>query len=178
MSQKRIVHLRVYRGREINYDKNGKVKNENHLIKSTEDSVEFNNVLKYISQSGYCKVEVEKVFKKTDKGYEQVDSKEIEELVNEAINGKVVEKELTPDQKRIEQLERMVKELSDAKQPKAKKQSEKPKGDDLHELPKGKTIDNMSKKQLETSFPEIADLNPANLKEFRTLIRTTYPDKF
>ena len=61
MATKRIVHLRVYKGGELNYDRNGKVKNPNQLVKLPHGSKEWTNYLTHLGANGFCSVEVEKV---------------------------------------------------------------------------------------------------------------------
>jgi hypothetical protein len=105
MGKKPVVKLRVYRGRELNYDQNGKVKNENHLVSLEHKSRNWVLFLKNLKLNGYCKVEVEKAFDVLDNGYREIkDLKTFAEEVKNAFNSNI-EKELTPEQKRIADLE-------------------------------------------------------------------------
>ena len=61
MGKKPVVALRVYRGRQMSYDAQGNVQNENQLVKLTHDTVEWRNFMKNITANGYLKVDVESV---------------------------------------------------------------------------------------------------------------------
>lgn len=174
MAQKRIVHLRVYRGRELNYDANGKVKNENHKVSLTHQTVEWANYLKNLRNNGFAKVEVVDVLEGSGSNYESVDASEIKEEVAQAFEPKT-EVVLTPDQKRIADLERMVKELSEPKKP-TKKKVETPVV--IPSLPKGKSLEDLKRGQLNELFPNVADLEPANKADFIELVHKTYPNQY
>lgn len=176
MKQKRIVHLRVFRGRELNYDANGNVKNENHKVSLTYDTVEYSNYLKHIQKNGFCKVIVEGAFE----GEEKVNHEDISQEVKEAFEG--VEIVATdPRDLKISRLEKQMKDLieSNKAKPKTSKTKANPnEGFEPSILPEGETIDTLGRGKLEKLFPNIADLNPANVGEFRVQIRTTYPNKY
>lgn len=177
MKQKRIVHLRVFRGRELNYDANGNVKNENHKVSLTYDTVEYSNFLKHIQKNGFCKVAVTAAYQ----GDEKVKHDDIAQEVKEAFEGiEIVATD--PRDLKIAQLEKQMKALieSNSKTPKATKPAPKAIGETFEPpiLPEGETIDKIGRKDLEELFPNIAELNPANVSEFRVHIRTTYPDKY
>jgi len=57
----KTIQLKLYKGKELLYDKNGNVKNENQPLKLT-DGVEWLNYLKYIKAQQLCKVELIGVF--------------------------------------------------------------------------------------------------------------------
>jgi hypothetical protein len=115
-----IVDLRVYKGTELNYDSNGKVKNENQSIKLFYDSIEWRNQLKNLIANGYIKVEVTSANyyeRKVDENGDFLDVLTeyplIEELVNEvalAFKGNS-EVALTPQEARIAELEKQNKEM-------------------------------------------------------------------
>lgn len=52
----KVIKLRLYRGKKLLYDENGKVENENQLIKLSYGS-EWNNFREYIKAQGYCLIE-------------------------------------------------------------------------------------------------------------------------
>lgn len=177
MEQKRIVHLRVFRGRELNYDANGKVKNENHKVSLTYDTVEYTNYLNHIQKNGFCKVEVIGAYQEGKKA----DHSDISEQVKQAFEGV----EIIPTDPRdlkIAQLEKQMKALIAASSNAAVETDTKTDADpnaiDIPVLAKGETIDKLGRGRLEELFPNIAELEPANVGEFRTLIRTTYTDKY
>ena len=58
MGKKPVVTLRVYRGKQMSYDAQGNVQNENQLIKLPHDTVEWTNFMKNITSNGYLKVDV------------------------------------------------------------------------------------------------------------------------
>lgn len=72
MGTKRIVHLRIYKGKELNYDSAGKIKNENQLVKLVYKSREWHNFLKHIIINGICSVVIETVLIEAGKGYREV----------------------------------------------------------------------------------------------------------
>lgn len=186
MAQKRIVHLRVYRGKELNYDANGKVKNENNRVSITHDTVEWSNYMKHLPANGFCKVSVENASVLEGKDYKTAGYSDIAEEVRVAFEG---QKEVITDPRdlRIAQLEKQMKEMIEASKPK-EKATVKEKDVEVTvdsskdviapKLPKGKTIDALGREKLEKIFPNIQDLEPANVTDFRTIIRETYPNKY
>lgn len=52
----KTIKLKLYRGKELSYDKTGKIKNEQQVIKLS-DGVEWFNYLKYIKAQGLCQVD-------------------------------------------------------------------------------------------------------------------------
>lgn len=141
---KRVVWLRVYRGKEVLTKSDGSISNENQLVKLTHDTLEWNNYLSGLKATPYCKVEVVKVLQPSEKiitteerkGLETVKTKSLEttyeeldipdDIKNEILvahkgNQNVV---LTSDQKEIAELKATVKAL--VKESK-KKKDKKPK---------------------------------------------------
>lgn len=112
-----IIKLRVYKGKEVNYDSNGKIKNENQAIKIFYDSVEWRNQLKNLKVNGYSKVEVESAnYVSRNKDLTETiepleDTSKIIEEVKIAFEGDNKPK-LTPDQERIAKLEEMIEKLT------------------------------------------------------------------
>jgi len=106
MGEKPIVSLRVYRGKEVNFDENGKIRNENQSIKVFYNTVEWTNQLKHLRANGYIKVDVEsaKVIKsgKVVSDYQDIESIKLE--VKKAFEGNK-EVVMTPEQKKIADLE-------------------------------------------------------------------------
>ena len=178
MAQKRIVHLRVYRGERLSFDANGKVQNENHLVKTHEDSQEYKNLLTSLKISGYCKVEVDNVLKLEGGSYNEVDAPDIAKEVKEAFEAPRQEKELTPDQKRIAELERKLEAVLTGKKEKPKKKKVETPEIYVPELPKGKTLDDLKRTELEDMFPNIQELNPANKTDFIAQVNEMYPNQY
>lgn len=110
MGKKPIVHLRVYKGRELNYTAEGKIKNENHLVKITYGTVEWKNFMDNLKPNGFVKVDVEKVLN-GDTLEAEKDFSNISKEVRESFDGdqKTI---LTPDQKRIAELEAKLEALA------------------------------------------------------------------
>lgn len=125
MEKKPIIKLRTYRGREINYDANGKIKNENNLVSLDYGTKIWALFMKNLPLNGYCKVDVEKAFKVTGNGYEPIEDLSVyQKEVKEAFNPKK-EVALTDDQKRIAELEAKIEAMAGGKKVEEKKQ-EKP----------------------------------------------------
>ena len=106
MGKKPIIKLRCYRGSELNYTAEGKVKNENNLVSLAHGSKNWVIFMKNLSLNGFCKVEVEKAFNDLGESkYEEI--KDLEIYKEEVSKSFKSEKEvaLTPDQKRIAELE-------------------------------------------------------------------------
>ena len=141
---KRVVWLRVYRGKEVLKKEDGSISNENQLVKLTHDTLEWHNYLSGLKATPYCKVEVEKVLQPSEeiitkeerKGLEMVKTKSVKtnyeeleipkDIYNEVLvahkgNQNVV---LTPEQKEIAELKALVGTLV-AKAEKPKKEKEK-----------------------------------------------------
>lgn len=122
--KKPIVHLRVYKNDgtgSVSYNADKTIKNENILVKLQHLSLEWNNYLKNLKYLGFVKVEVERVVPEGVKAKENEHKdkskfKAIIDEVNKAFKGK--EKELTPEQKKIAELEAKIDALSKSK-PKA-----------------------------------------------------------
>lgn len=146
MGKKPVVKLRIFRGSQMSYDKNGNVQNENQLVTLIHDTVEWANYLKRLTSNQFLEVMVEKVFycdkeKNKDGFFEdkisEVDQETIDEIkqeVKEAL--KAPEKELTPQEKQIAELKAQVEALMKGQTVKKETKSEKKveKTDDLDEL--------------------------------------------
>lgn len=104
---KRVVHLRVYKAygqsNKVVNDENGIV-NENNICKLTHNTLEWKNYLKHLRVNGFVKAEVEKVIIPVSGGYDDVeDYEDISKEVKKAMSS--VDKALTPEQKKIAELE-------------------------------------------------------------------------
>lgn len=117
------VHLRVYRGKTMTYNAKGESTNENHVVKLEYNTAEYKRFLNMLRANGFIKAEVEKVLDlstkvegkaKDEPGYyeEVADFSDIQKEVDLALNPDGVEKELTPDQKRIAALEAKLEALT------------------------------------------------------------------
>ncbi len=150
MEKKPVVKLRVYRGREVNYDANRKIKNENQLVSLEYNTKQWSLFMKNLPLNGYCKVEVEKVFKtiqteSKDKEGKKVIAKSYEPIEDIAIYDKevqeafnpVVEVAKTPEQKQIAELSAKVEAMTNGKKetkPKKEKKDKQPKNDNIKAL--------------------------------------------
>ena len=111
-NKKPIVHLRIFKGREMLYDALGNLKTPSQTVKLTYNTVEWKNFVSNLVASGYAMAKVDKVFQETSNGeYKEIEAsteilKEIENIF------KAPEKELTDDQKKIAELEAKVELLS------------------------------------------------------------------
>jgi hypothetical protein len=61
MGKKPVISLRIYRGKQMSYDAQGNVQNENQLVKLVHDTKEWTNFMKNLISNGYLKVDVEDV---------------------------------------------------------------------------------------------------------------------
>ena len=108
---KKVVHLRVFKGKKILKDENGKVENENNKVSLTYETLEWRNYLKRLIANGFCKVEVEKLFELKDEKYVECEvPKKIKDEVLLAHKGDQTVK-LTPEQKEIAELKAQMAEL-------------------------------------------------------------------
>ena len=113
-TKKPVVHLRVYKGLQLFYDANGKVMNPNQLVKLTHDTIEWKNFIKNLSGLGFNSVKVEKML--SGDTFEEIEISN--EIVDEVANiFKPKEVEMSADQKRIADLEAMVKALTKKEKP-------------------------------------------------------------
>lgn len=113
MGKKPVVKLRVYRGKQMNYNENGSVQNENHLIAVEHNSTQWKLTMKTLSISGYCKVIVDHVLKDENGEWEKYSKTDVKSF-NEEVAEAYLPKSRTPktaDQLRIEQLEAQNKEM-------------------------------------------------------------------
>jgi aspartate carbamoyltransferase regulatory subunit len=118
MGKKPIVKLRVYRGKQMNYNKDGSVQNENQLISVEYNSMQWKLTMKTLSIMGYCEVVVDHILE--DKNSEWVkndkDIADYNKEVEDAYNPKSKIPK-TADQLRIENLEAKIEELLAIKEP-------------------------------------------------------------
>jgi len=120
------VKIRLYRGRELNYDANGNIKNENGLVSLEHNTQQWAIFMKNIAISGYCKVEVERVIKSfadgTYEDYDEIPSSFQEEVDKHYQPTK--ELPVSTESKRIAELEAKLELLLSGKDV---KKEEKPK---------------------------------------------------
>jgi len=123
------VTLRTYRGKELDYNRDGSIKNDNQSVKLPYNSKSWHNFLKNIVANGYCEVEVEKIAEiereKTDDGFKEnetlIENEQIVQEVKKAFEKP--EKPLTEQEKRIKMLEEKLEALTS--KPKKDKNKEK-----------------------------------------------------
>ena len=114
--RKPIVHLRVFKGREMLYDADGNVRTPSQIVKLTHDTVEWKNFLNNLPAT-FGMAKVEKVLSDLGNGeYKEVENpveitKEVEAVF------KTPEKELTPEQKRIADLEAKLEAITKGNKP-------------------------------------------------------------
>lgn len=139
MGKKPAVKLRIYRGSKMSYDANGNVQNENQLVTLIHNTVEWRNYLKMLVANQFLDVKAEKVIycdKEKDKDGFFVDKiSEVDQEVIDGINDEIKkaltepERALTPQEKKIAELEAKLDALingkSEKKPKKEKKSSEK-----------------------------------------------------
>jgi len=128
MEKKPVVKLRVFRGKELNYDASGNVKNENQIVSLEHGTKQWVLFMKNLPLNGYCKVQVEKAFKTTETASKDKDGKDVlTKTYDEIKDVSVFEKEVsnsfnvvamtkkTPEQTRIEALEAKLEAMSNEK---------------------------------------------------------------
>lgn len=115
MGKKPVISLRVYRGKQMSYDVQGKVQNENQLVKLIHDTIEWKNFMKNLIANGYLKVDVESV--------KVVEVKEGKEIISGYDNEILIKKEveevfkaqttvpMSSAEKRIAELEAKIEKL-------------------------------------------------------------------
>ena len=118
MGKKPIVSLRIYRGHKLYYNEHGEIDNDNQLITYTYDTLSWRLFLKHIRKHGYASVKVEDVYYSEIKsGKEVVEKVSDKDFINSVKNQ--VEKAfniseeslLTPEQKKIKELEEKLNNL-------------------------------------------------------------------
>lgn len=129
--QRTVVHLRVYRPfngeNRIFLDEHRNVQNENHIVKLIHGTFDFLDYFKTVNIL-FFKVELEKVTVEKDGKFVDVnDISKYKQEVNELLNPVPVV-ELTPEQKRIADLEAKIEALTSANKTPVKQTEEvKPK---------------------------------------------------
>lgn len=123
-----LLKLRLYYGK-ASYDAQGKIQSRNEPMSIEYDTIEYANFMKQLKTNGITDVKVEKAYDldSPDKN-EPVESlkkyKEIEDVskFQEEIKTYLVvpEKELTPEQKQIKELQEQVAALTSASKPAGK----------------------------------------------------------
>ena len=107
--KKPTISLRVYKGSEVYYDKDGNVINENQIITLTHDTLSWRLFLQHITRHGYAAVDVERAyFSELEDGKEKIEEvKELKTYQDEVEKAFNITEEvtLTPEQLRIQELE-------------------------------------------------------------------------
>lgn len=147
MATKRIVHLRVFRGKEMNYSRDGKVKNVNQLVKLTYKSREWDNYLKHLLANGFCSVIVDKVLNEAGKEIEIPNN--IKAEVKTASHLEIEEQPLSESQKENIELKKRIAEFEKASKPEAEQPTKPIKEDG------GMDLDKMNLSGLRKAFPTI-----------------------
>lgn len=115
-NKKPIVHLRIFKGQELLYDGNGQLKTPSQIVKLTHNTIEWKNFLANLTASGYGMAKVEKVLQEVDGKFEEVSIPS--EIVKEVENVfKAPEKELTPEQKQIKELQERLDAMTKGNKP-------------------------------------------------------------
>lgn len=142
---KKVIWLRVYKGKRILRAENGEVENENQIVKLTHNTLEWNNYLGNLPTTPYCKVEVVKVLQPSEEVVEtkvreglktvvresiKINYKEVE--ITDALKAEVLkahkgvkEVKLTPEQIEIAELKAKVEKLINGGGEKVKKEVKK-----------------------------------------------------
>ena len=114
MKKQKVVHLRVYRGKSLNYDANGNITTENWQVQLVYGIPEYYLFLKNMRPNGFVHYEVEKVLELVDidedgvSSYDEVSNfSDIEKEIKDAFEIKAAP--LTDEQKRIAELEATIK---------------------------------------------------------------------
>ena len=114
MKKQKVVHLRVYRGKSLNYDANGNITTENWQVQLVHGIPEYYLFLKNMRPNGFVHYEVEKVLELVDvdedgiSSYDEVsDISSIAKEIKDAFEIKAAP--LTEEQKRIAELEATLK---------------------------------------------------------------------
>jgi len=108
--KKQVVHLRVYRGRDLTYNKKGEITTENWVVKLIYGIPEWHTFLSMLRPNGYCEVSVENV--KVDVDGEWEDVKDFSNITNEVETAFSIPLEkLSPEQQRIADLEEKLSKM-------------------------------------------------------------------
>lgn len=90
----KTIHIRIYKAKQgvtgLGFDGEGKVLNENHLVKLPHDTMEWHNYLKTLKPNGIIKVDVVGFYKSTDSDGKFVyegETKEVEAAIHTALHG-------------------------------------------------------------------------------------------
>lgn len=146
MGKKPQVNLRVFKGSKMSYDENGKPQNENQRVTLPYDTVQWQNYLKALRANRFVRVDVENVFfvesKKDDDGFFKDTFTDAGDDWMEKVKEEVkkhyedAKPELTPEQKKIAELEAAIKALQNGSTKVKESKSEKKKeiSEDINEL--------------------------------------------
>ena len=101
---KQIVILKVFKGEKISFNEDRSIQNDSQLIKTEHGTNEWKCLMMTLLASGYCRVEVLRV-NNLDVDFSEVENKTTYKKEVESFLNPLEKVELTPDQKRIEELE-------------------------------------------------------------------------
>lgn len=118
-----VIKLRLFKGRVLK-DELGNIASEHQAMKLMYGRLEWKNFIKNARLLGYTKVEVETAHKIVDGKAEAI---EIPEGVTKDVKSiyEVPEKELTPEQRKIKELEEKLEALASGKTEKKSKKADK-----------------------------------------------------
>jgi len=98
---KQTIELKIFKGKEINYDASGKIKNVQQKLTLTHGDLQYPKHLANIKNLGICKVEVVAMYDHKGEKIELTQA-DIDEAMKLIYSEPV--KELTPEQKQIAEL--------------------------------------------------------------------------
>jgi len=148
---KKVVYLQIYEGKELLFKGNGQVTNQNQIVTLNYPTQEWDNYMRHLSSSGFCKVEIVKVMNEIVKdgqySYSKCDEfEDLKKIVENQLNKKD-EIPLTPEQMEIKELKKQMAELIKKEKPNftesfedLKKQYEEKFGKKPHHMIKAKKL--------------------------------------
>mgnify|MGYP003624413092 CR=1 FL=1 len=114
---KQVVTLKVFKGEKISFNEDRSIQNDSQLIKTEHGTNEWKCLMMTLVASGYCKVEVLRV-NNIDSNFSEVEDKKSYQKEVESSLNPFLKVELTPDQKRIAELEAKLEAFISNKEPK------------------------------------------------------------
>lgn len=111
---KQVVHLLLIKGAKL-VDEKGNIANIHQRSKHIYNTLEWKNLLKCVVSMGFTSFEVEKVTEEKEGGFFTIDTPEV--IIDElkAVFNPEVKVELTPEQRRIAELEAKLEMLMSGK---------------------------------------------------------------
>jgi acylphosphatase len=105
---KQTLELKIFKGKEIDYDASGNVKNPTQKMTVTYGDLNYPKIMGNIKNLGACKIEVVALY--NEKGEKQEFTAEMKAAALKLIYNEP-EKALTPEQKQIKELNEKVESL-------------------------------------------------------------------